>query len=149
MYREVCASNLVKIDLDGRIIGESAYPVNPAGFIVHSAIHAARPDTHAVAHTHTTAGHAVACQKDGLLPLSFSSMFFTDRVAHHDFEGITLERADRERLASDLGDRNVMILRNRSLLACGPTLAHPFIDLYRLQRACEVQMQRRPAVTLR
>jgi ribulose-5-phosphate 4-epimerase/fuculose-1-phosphate aldolase len=140
MYREVCASNLVKIDLDGRIIGPSQHPVNPAGFIVHSAIHAARPDAHAVAHTHTTAGQAVSCQKGGLSPLSFSSMFFTDRVAYHDFEGITLDRAERERLAADLGDRNVMILRNHGLLTCGPTLAHAFIDLYQLQRACEVQI---------
>ena len=140
LYREVKASNLVKIDVDGNIVGESNYTVNPAGFIVHSAVHARRKDAHAVAHTHTTAGQAVACQKEGLLPLSFTSMFFTDRVAYHDFEGITLDTDERERLAADLGDKPVMILRNHGLLACGPTLAHCFTDLYHLQRACEVQV---------
>ena len=139
-YREVRASNLVKIDADGRIIGESPYPVNPAGFIVHSAVHMARDDAHAVCHTHTTAGQAVACQQAGLLPLSFSSMFYTDQVAYHDFEGITLDRDERQRLAADLGDKTVMILRNHGLLSCGPTLAHAFLDLYQLQRACEVQI---------
>jgi ribulose-5-phosphate 4-epimerase/fuculose-1-phosphate aldolase len=140
LYREVCASNLVKIDLDGNIVGESAHPVNPAGFVVHSAIHAARHDAQAVAHVHTTAGQAVACQREGLLPLSFSALFYTDRIAYHDFEGITLERDERARLAADLGDRNVMILRNHGLLSCGPTIAHAFLDLYQLQRACEVQI---------
>lgn len=140
LYREVTASNLVKIDLDGNIVGESAYPVNPAGFVVHSAVHTARQDAHAVAHVHTTAGQAVACQKEGLLPLSFTSLFYTDRVAYHDFEGITLDCDERVRLAADLGDKNVMILRNHGLLSCGVTLAHAFLDLYHLQRACEVQI---------
>jgi len=140
LYREVKASNLVKIDIDGNVIGESEYPVNPAGFVVHSAVHAARPDAHAVAHVHTTAGQAVSCQKEGLLPLSFTSVFYTDRVAYHDFEGITLDLDERNRLAADLGDKNVMILRNHGLLSCGVTLAHAFLDLYHLQRACEVQI---------
>jgi ribulose-5-phosphate 4-epimerase/fuculose-1-phosphate aldolase len=140
LYREVKASNLVKIDIDGNIVGHSDHPVNPAGFVVHSAIHRARPDAHAVAHTHTTAGQAVACQKEGLLPLSFTAMFFTERVAYHDFEGITLDLEERGRLARDLGDRRVMILRNHGLLACGPTIADAFMDLYQLQRACEVQI---------
>jgi len=140
LYREVQASNLVKIDIDGNVIGESAYPVNPAGFVVHSAIHATRADAHAVAHVHTTAGQAVSCQRAGLLPLSFTSMFYTERVAYHDFEGITLDYDERQRLATDLGDKNVMILRNHGLLSCGATLAHAFLDLYHLQRACEVQI---------
>ncbi len=140
MYREVRASNLVKIDVNGNIVGPSAHPVNPAGFVVHSAVHAARADAHAVAHTHTTAGQAVACQAQGLLPLSFTAMFFTDRVAYHDFEGITLGNDERARLAADLGDSTVMILRNHGLLACGPTIADAFVDLYQLQRACEVQI---------
>ena len=139
-YAEVRASNLVKIDVEGQIIGKSAYSVNPAGFIVHSAVHSARPDAHAVAHTHTTAGQAVACQRDGLLPLSFTSMFYTDGIAYHDFEGITLDRDERSRLATNLGSKSVMILRTHGLLACGPTLAHAFLDLYHLQRACEVQV---------
>jgi ribulose-5-phosphate 4-epimerase/fuculose-1-phosphate aldolase len=140
MYREVRASNLVKIDVDGRIIGPAEHPVNPAGFVVHSAVHRARADAHAVAHTHTTAGQAVACQAQGLLPLSFTAMFFTDRVAYHDFEGITLVHDERARLAADLGSSTVMILRNHGLLSCGPTIADAFVDLYQLQRACEVQV---------
>jgi ribulose-5-phosphate 4-epimerase/fuculose-1-phosphate aldolase len=140
LYREVKASNLVKIDIDGHIVGPSEHPVNPAGFVVHSAVHRARADAHAVAHTHTTAGQAVACQEQGLLPLSFTAMFFTERVAYHDFEGITLDLDERERLARDLGDSTVMILRNHGLLSCGPTIAAAFVDLYHLQRACEVQV---------
>lgn len=140
MYREITAGNLVRIDIDGRIIGHSDYPVNPAGFIVHSAVHAAREDAHCVMHTHTTAGMAVACQDEGLLPLSFPAMFYTGRVAYHDFEGITLDRDERGRLAANLGDRNVMILRNHGLLACGPSVGHAFAELYHLQRACEVQI---------
>lgn len=140
LYREVKASNLVKIDINGNVIGKSRYPVNPAGFVVHSAIHAARDDAHAVAHVHTTAGQAVSCQKEGLLSLSFTSLFYTDRVAYHDFEGITLDHEERTRLVQDLGDKNLMILRNHGLLSCGPTLAHAFLDLYHLQRACEVQV---------
>jgi ribulose-5-phosphate 4-epimerase/fuculose-1-phosphate aldolase len=100
----------------------------------------ARPDAHAVAHTHTTAGQAVACQRSGLLPLGFTAMFFTGKVSYHDYEGITLGLDERERLARDLGSNSVMILRNHGLLACGPTLAHCFTDLYHLQRACEVQV---------
>jgi ribulose-5-phosphate 4-epimerase/fuculose-1-phosphate aldolase len=140
LYREVKASNLVKIDLEGNIIGHSDYPVNRAGFVVHSAIHRARPDAHAVAHTHSTAGMAVACQTDGLLPLSFPAVFFTGRIAYHDFEGVTLDTDERERLARNLGQHNAMILRNHGLLTCGPTLADAFCELYQLQRACEVQV---------
>ena len=140
MYREVKASNLVKIDLDGRKVEPSPWPVNPAGFIVHSAVHAARADAHCVMHTHTTAGQVVSCQRDGLLPLSFNSMFYADRVAYHDFEGITLDREECERLARDLGGRNVMILRNHGLLVCGPSVGDAFAEHYMLQRACEVQI---------
>ncbi|MFM0047783.1 class II aldolase/adducin family protein [Paraburkholderia sediminicola] len=140
MYREVKASNLVKIDVDGTVVGSADHSVNPAGFVVHSAIHRARPDMHAVAHTHTTAGQAVACQKQGLLPLSFTSMFYTDQVAYHDFEGITLDTDECARLTADLGSRRVMILRNHGLLVCGETIAETFMDLYHLQRACEVQV---------
>jgi ribulose-5-phosphate 4-epimerase/fuculose-1-phosphate aldolase len=140
MYREVTASNLVKIDLEGRKVEPNPWPVNPAGFIVHSAVHAARPDVQCVMHSHTTAGQVVACQQGGLLPLSFNAMFHAGRVAYHDFEGITLEREECERLAADLGDRNVMILRNHGLLVCGPTIGDAFAEHYMLQRACEVQV---------
>lgn len=140
MYREVSASNLVKIDIDGQIVGASDYAVNPAGFVVHSAIHRVRADAHAVAHTHTTAGQAVACQAGGLLSLSFPSLFLHGRLSYHDFEGLTLDLAERERMAANLGRNNAMVLRNHGLLACGPTLADCFVELYQLQRACEVQI---------
>lgn len=140
MYREVTASNLLKIDLEGRKVEPSPYAVNPAGFIVHAAVHGARADAHCVIHTHTTAGQVVACQQGGLLPLSFNAMFYGDRVAYHDFEGITLEREECLRLAAHLGDRNVMILRNHGLLVCGPTIGDAFAEHYMLQRACEVQV---------
>ena len=139
MYREVTASNLVKIDIDGKIVlGD--HPVNRAGFVIHSAIHRAREDAHAVAHTHTTAGQAVSCQEQGLLPMSFSAVMFHDRIAYHDFEGITLDLDEQERLLADLGDKDVMILRNHGLLTCGPTLADAFQEMYQLQRSCEVQV---------
>ena len=140
MYREIKASSLVKIDLDGKKVEDSPWSVNPAGFIVHSAVHAAREDAHCVVHSHTTAGQVVSCQREGLLPLSFNSMFYTGRVAYHDFEGITLEREECLRLAADLGDCNVMILRNHGLLVCGPSIGDAFAEHYMLQRACEVQV---------
>lgn len=140
MYREIRASTLLKIDLEGRKVEPSAYAVNPAGFIVHGAVHAARADAHCVMHTHTTAGQVVSCQRDGLLPLSFNAMFYAGRVAYHDFEGITLDREECARLAANLGDRNVMILRNHGLLVCGPTIGDAFAEHYMLQRACEVQV---------
>jgi ribulose-5-phosphate 4-epimerase/fuculose-1-phosphate aldolase len=140
MYREVTASNLVKVNLAGELLDQSAQGINPAGFVVHSAIHRHRADAHAVIHMHTTAGLAVACQKDGLLPISFPATFFADRLSYHDFEGITLDLDECERLARDLGDNNAMILRNHGLLTCGPTLADAFAEMYHLQRACEVQI---------
>jgi ribulose-5-phosphate 4-epimerase/fuculose-1-phosphate aldolase len=141
MYREVTASNLVKIDLEGGKVEPSPWPVNPAGFVVHSAVHAARPDALCVMHTHTTAGQVVSCQQGGLLPVSFNAMFYIGRVAYHDFEGITLESDECARLAANLGDRNVMILRNHGLLVCGASVADAFAEHYLLQRACEVQVQ--------
>lgn len=140
MYREVTASNLVKIDLEGRSLDPDAYPINPAGFVVHSAVHRARADVACVMHSHTTAGQVVSCQRDGLLPLSFTSVFYTDRIAYHDFEGITLDHEESARLAADLGDRNIMILRNHGLLVCGSSIEDAFADHYLLQRACEVQV---------
>jgi ribulose-5-phosphate 4-epimerase/fuculose-1-phosphate aldolase len=140
LYCEVTASNLVKIDHEGQIVDESVYPVNPAGFTIHSAIHAARPDVNAVTHTHTIEGQAVSAQEHGLLPLSMSGLGFTDQIAYHDFEGISLDLAERERLVKDLGDRNNLILRNHGLLTCGRTLPDAFAAMWRLQEACEVQV---------
>lgn len=140
LYREVTASNLVKIDLDGNILDGSIFPVNPAGFIVHSAVHAGREDAHWVMHTHTNEGQAVACQKEGLLPISFSSFFYEGHISYHDFEGITLDQEECGRLATSLGSNNVMILRNHGLLSCGNTVGQAYADMFNLQRACEVQV---------
>jgi ribulose-5-phosphate 4-epimerase/fuculose-1-phosphate aldolase len=140
MYREVTASNLVKIDTEGQKLDASPWGVNPAGFIVHRAVHMNRADAHCVMHTHTTAGLAVACQEEGLRPISFPAVFYTDRLSYHDFEGITLDTDECDRLARDLGPNNAMILRNHGLLTCGATVADAFAELYHLQRACEVQV---------
>jgi ribulose-5-phosphate 4-epimerase/fuculose-1-phosphate aldolase len=139
-YSEVTASNLVKIDLDGNTIGRSEWPVNKAGFIIHSAIHAARSDAHCIMHTHTTAGVAVACQSDGLSANNFYGSQLHGRVAYHDFEGISVELDERPRLVNDLGDRNIMILRNHGLLVCGSGVADALRRMLNLQRACEVQL---------
>ncbi len=139
-YDEVTASNLVKVDLDGRIIGPSNYPINPAGFVIHSAIHGARHDVGCVMHIHTIAGMAVAAQKHGLLPISMPATGFHGRVAYHDYEGPSIDLDERERLVSSLGDKTVLILRTHGLLTCGATLEEAFILMFRLQRACEIQV---------
>jgi len=139
-YSEVTASNLVKIDLDGNIIGDSAWPVNQAGYVIHSAIHAARPDVHCIMHTHTTTGLAVACLEEGLTQTNFYSAMLHDEVAYHDFEGLTTRPDECPRLVASLGDKNLMILRSHGLLACGANIAESFNRLWRLQRACDVQV---------
>lgn len=139
-FDEVRASSLVKIDLDGNIIGDLTQEINPAGFVIHSAIHMARPDVRCVMHTHTVAGMAVAALECGLLPISMYALGYFERVAYHDFEGPSLDLEERVRLASNLGDKNVLVLRNHGLLTCGETVAQAFVRMYRLQRACEVQL---------
>jgi ribulose-5-phosphate 4-epimerase/fuculose-1-phosphate aldolase len=139
-FDEVRASNLVKVDLDGNIVGDQTREINPAGFVIHSAIHRVRPDVQCVMHTHTVAGMAVAALKDGLLPISMYALGYYDRVAYHDFEGPSLDLNERERLAANLGNRNVLILRNHGLLTCGQTVAQAFVRMYRLERACQVQL---------
>lgn len=139
-FDEVRASNLVKVDLKGNILGDQTQEINPAGFVIHSAIHMARTDVRCVMHTHTVAGMAVAALEAGLLPISMYALGYFDRVAYHDFEGPSLDASERARLASNLGDRNVLILRNHGLLTCGETVAQAFVRMYRLQRACEVQL---------
>lgn len=140
MYSEVTASNLIKIDLDGNILSPSDWPVNEAGLVIHCAIHTARPDAGCVMHTHTTAGTAVACLASGLDANNFYSAQLHRQLAYHDFEGITVEPAEKARLVADLGDRNLMILRNHGLVALGPTVATAFSRLWTLQRACEIQL---------
>lgn len=139
-YDEIKASNLVKIDLDGRILSPGDYPINPAGFVIHSAIHANVADAHCVMHTHTTAGLAVACMEGGLAPTNFYSAQLHDMVAYHDFEGITVHDDEKPRLLKSMGDRRLLILRNHGLLAHGVNLAHAFALLWTLNRACEIQL---------
>jgi len=139
-YSEVTASNLVKIDLAGNIVGESKWPVNPAGFTPHATIHANIPDAHCVMHTHTTAGLAVACLEDGLSMSNFYSAQLHGKLAYHDFEGITVHPDEGPRLLASIGNRQAVILRNHGLLAWGNTIARAFAILWLLQRACEIQL---------
>ena len=139
-YREVTASSLVLIDIEGRPLRETKWPVNLAGFVIHSAIHEALPEAHCVMHTHTTTGLAVACLKDGLSPSNFYGAQLHGRVAYHDFEGITIEPDEKQRLVRSLGNKRALILRNHGLLAWGPSLPEAFLMLWTLQRACDVQI---------
>ncbi len=140
-YDEVCASNLVKIDLDGNVVGQSDYPVSKAGFVIHSAIHMSDDQSNqCVMHTHTRAGMAVAALKSGLQPISMTSTRFFDRVAYHDYEGVSLYEEERERLLKSLGEKKAMILRNHGLLTVGRSVSEAFLNLYRLERACQIQL---------
>jgi ribulose-5-phosphate 4-epimerase/fuculose-1-phosphate aldolase len=139
-YREVTASNLVLIDVEGNPVRETQWPVNRAGFVIHSAIHAAIPQAHCVMHTHTTTGVAVACLKDGLSPHNFYGAMLVGRVAYHEFEGVTVDAGEKERLVRDIGDKPAVILRNHGLLAWGPSVPQAFLMIWTLQRACDVQI---------
>jgi ribulose-5-phosphate 4-epimerase/fuculose-1-phosphate aldolase len=139
-FDEVRASNLVKVDMNGAIIGDQSQEINPAGFVIHSAIHMMRPDVQCVMHTHTVAGMAVAALETGLLPISMYALGYFEGVGYHDFEGPSLDLDERQRLAANLGDKNVLILRTHGLLTCGETVAQAFVRMYRLERACQVQL---------
>jgi ribulose-5-phosphate 4-epimerase/fuculose-1-phosphate aldolase len=139
-YAEVKASNLVRIDLEGRVVGESAWPVNPAGFTIHGAIHAGIPGAHCVMHTHTTAGMAVACSEAGLSMSNFYSAQLHGKVAYHDFEGITVHPDEGPRLIRNIGDKPAVILRNHGLLAWADSVPRAFAILWLLNRACEIQL---------
>lgn len=140
LYSEVTASNLIRIDLEGRPVRPTAYGVNVAGFVIHSAIHRHRHDAQCVMHTHTTAGMAVACKQGGLRTDNFNSAQLHGRVAYHDFEGITTDTAEQVRLVESLGNKDVLILRNHGLLVTGSHVPHAFATMWCLQRACEVQV---------
>jgi len=143
-YSEVTASNLVTIDLHGRVVGESAWPVNPAGFTLHAAIHAGIPDAHCVMHTHTTAGMAVACARDGLSISNFYAAQLHGKLAYHDFEGITVHADEGPRLLRSIDGRPAVILRNHGLLAWADSLPRAFAILWLLNRACEIQVASQP-----
>jgi len=140
-FDEVSASSLVKVDLQGNPVGPQAHQANKAGFIIHSAIHTARPDAACVWHMHTLAGMAVAGQDEGLLPVHMYSHNFWNRVSYHDFEGPSMRTDERGRLVESLGMKNqALILRNHGLLTVGETIPEAFIRFWRLNRSCEIQL---------
>lgn len=139
MFEEITASSLVKVDELCNKVLDSPYPVNPAGFVIHSAIHAGRPDVACVLHTHTPDGVAVAAQADGLLPISQQATIALASLAYHDYEGIAVNDEEKARLVRDLGTSTNFILRNHGLLTVGPSVADAFLMMYNLQRACEIQ----------
>jgi ribulose-5-phosphate 4-epimerase/fuculose-1-phosphate aldolase len=139
-YSEITASSLLLIDIEGNPVRETKFPVNRAGFVIHSAIHGNVGNAHCVMHTHTTTGMAVACQKDGLSPTNFYAAQLHGGVAYHDFEGITVEEGEKTRLVASIGDKRAVILRNHGLLAWGPSVPEAFMTLWTLQRACDVQI---------
>jgi ribulose-5-phosphate 4-epimerase/fuculose-1-phosphate aldolase len=140
MFEEVTASSLVKVDVNGNPVEPTPFITNPAGFTIHSAIHTAREDAHAVMHLHTPAGQAVSAHAEGLLPLTQTAMLIRGEVAFHEYEGVAVDLGERERLVADLGDKNAMILRNHGTLAIGKNVGECFIRLYYLERACQAQI---------
>jgi ribulose-5-phosphate 4-epimerase/fuculose-1-phosphate aldolase len=140
MFDEITASSLVKVDLDGNVVEPTPYFINPAGFTIHSAIHAAREDAMCVLHCHTDAGVAVSAQKGGLLPISQTAMACTADLAYHDYEGVALDLDERERLVADLGTRNFMLLRNHGTLTVGDSAPGAFMRMFYLERACKMQV---------
>ena len=141
LFEEITASSLLKVDMDGKIVLDSPYKANAAGFTIHSALHMAREDAHAVIHLHTDDGVAVASQEHGLLPLSQHGMMVLGDLAYHDYEGIALDLDERERLIKDMGNKHFMILRNHGTLTVGKTCADAFLRMYYLERACTMQVR--------
>lgn len=140
MFDEITASSLVKIDVEGHPVMDTPYMTNPAGFTIHSAIHMARKDAHAVMHLHTPHGQAVSSMADGLMPITQTAMIVRDQVAYHHYEGVALDLDERERLVADLGSKTAMILRNHGTLTVGETVGEAFLRMYYLERACEAQV---------
>ena len=144
-YDEICASSLIKVDIEGKVLWSPQFPkglpykFNPAGFVIHGAIHEAKPEVQCIIHTHSLAGMAVASLKHGLLPMTQTAMRF-DKVACHDYEGVVLDTAERGRLLKNLGDCDVMLLRNHGILAVGKSVAEAFNNTYRIERACRTQL---------
>ena len=149
-YDEVTATNLIKIDINGKMVEPSSYAVNEAGFVIHSAVHMiSKEHNRVVMHPHCRAGMAIAALEEGLLPISMGATAFFEDIAYHDYEGPSLYLEERERLQESLGDKKVLILRNHGLLTVGKTVAEAFIRLYRLESACQVQLDAGAAGSLR
>ena len=140
LFDEITASSLVKVDMACNKLHESPFPVNPAGFTIHSAVHAARPDVACVLHTHTRAGVAVSAQQAGVLPISQQSTFVLASLAYHDYEGVAFRPDEGPRLQKDLGTANFLVLRNHGLLTCGPSVADAFLAMYTFENACRIQI---------
>ena len=140
MFEEVTASSLIKVDVHGNAVEPTPFITNPAGFVIHSAIHMAREDAQAVMHLHTPAGQAVAAHAEGLLPLTQTAMLVRGDLAFHDYEGVAVDMSERDRLVANLGNRNAMILRNHGTLAVGKTVGECFVRLYFMERACQAQI---------
>jgi len=141
LFDEITASSLVKIDLDGNKIEQSPFPVNPAGFTIHSAVHSARHDAQCVLHTHSLNGVAVSAQKEGVLPISQQSIFVLSSLGYHAYEGVALRDDEKPRLVQDLGDKTYLMLRNHGLLTVGPTIADAFLNMYVFEAACTIQVR--------
>ena len=139
-FDEITASSLVKVDLDGGIVMETPYYINPAGFTIHSAVHAAREDATCVMHLHTDAGVGVSCQREGLLPIDQNALVILPSLAYHGYEGIALNHDERERLVADLGGKHMMLLRNHGTLACGTSAAETWLRMFFLERCCAQQV---------
>ena len=140
MFEEVTASSLVKVDVDGNPVDPTPFITNPAGFTIHSAVHMAREDAHAVMHLHTPAGQAVSAHEDGLLPLTQTAMLVRGDLAYHDYEGVAVDLSERERIVADLGTKGAMLLRNHGTLAVGGNVGECFVKLYFIERACAAQI---------
>jgi len=141
MFEEITASSLIKVDGQGNKLSGSPFPVNPAGFTIHSAVHGARHDIACVLHTHSLNGVAVSAQKGGLLPLSQQSIFILASLGYHDYEGVALRDEEKPRLTSDLGDSTFLMLRNHGLLTVGETIADAFVSMYVFEAACTIQVR--------
>ena len=140
MFDEITASSLIKVDQAGNKRSESPFPVNPAGFTIHSCIHDGRPDVGCVLHTHTRAGVAVSAQKCGVLPISQQATFVIPQLAYHAYEGVALRDDEKPRLQADLGHANYLMLRNHGLLVCGKTVADAFLNMYTFETSCQIQI---------
>lgn len=141
LFEEITASSLVKVDLDGKVVMDTPYPINPAGFTIHSAIHAARDDAHCVMHTHSLNGVAVSAQAAGLLPLSQQSTIVLAALGYHDYEGIALRAEEKPRLVADLSQNSFLMLRNHGLLTVGASPADAFLAMYVFEAACTIQVR--------
>jgi ribulose-5-phosphate 4-epimerase/fuculose-1-phosphate aldolase len=144
LFEEVTASSLIAVDQEGNKLSESPFPVNRAGFVIHSSIHAAREDARCVLHTHTRAGVAVSAQKAGVLPISQQSTFVLASLAYHDYEGVALRDDEKPRLQADLGPANFLMLRNHGLLTVGPSIADAFLAMYIFETTCQIQLAAQP-----